>query len=99
MATFKPVAYFGEYGVFAGEPRSASICSTTQVLVWTCAKPDFEAHLEKLPRRVFQSINAQVVVIDSRSHLLHRTPPPLCLAPCHADYGHLWECCCHCALH
>eukprot|EP00668_Euglena_longa_P001687 GGOE01001992.1.p1 GENE.GGOE01001992.1~~GGOE01001992.1.p1 ORF type:complete len:904 (-),score=194.88 GGOE01001992.1:361-3072(-) len=57
VATLTPIRYFGEYGVFADEPRAASLLCVSRVDCWACSKEVFIFHLKRLPGPVLRDIN------------------------------------------
>eukprot|EP00667_Euglena_gracilis_P001684 EG_transcript_1683 len=59
VATLQPVAYFGEYGVFADEPRAGTVVGQGRVLAWSCSKELFVYHLRRLPSAVYREISQQ----------------------------------------
>jgi len=57
VATFTPVRYFGEYGVVAEEPRSASLYCPQRTVAWACRQDCFVRYLQQLPTPVRRSID------------------------------------------
>ena len=57
VATLTPTKYFGEYGVFADEPRAATLYCATRVYCWACTKEVFCFQLQRLAPEVVADIN------------------------------------------
>eukprot|EP00667_Euglena_gracilis_P002430 EG_transcript_2431 len=53
-----PVKYVGEYGVFAGEPRAATLYCASQVVAWAAPKECLVRYLKRVPEPVYCSICA-----------------------------------------
>ena len=51
LATLQPATCFGEYGVFAEEPRSASLLCKERVFTWACSKEVTTLHPFPYPCR------------------------------------------------
>jgi len=58
VATFTPVRYFGEYGVFAEEPRSATLYCAQRTVAWACSQECLVRYLMQLPIPVRRGIDA-----------------------------------------
>jgi len=52
VATMGPPKYVGEYGVFADEPRAATLVAQERVYCWRCSKAAFRYELGRLPLQV-----------------------------------------------
>ena len=66
VATLQAPCVFGEYGVFADEPRSATLVCEGTVHTWACRKEVLMYHLATLPRPVFRDINSQFAASMAR---------------------------------
>eukprot|EP00667_Euglena_gracilis_P002351 EG_transcript_2351 len=56
VAVLNPPRYIGEYGVFADEPRSATMVAVDHVFTWRCIKEAFRFELGRLPKQVLMEI-------------------------------------------
>ena len=61
VAALSGVRYFGEYGVFANEPRTATIRCRTAVVAWMWSKRVFDLQLRLLPRDVLKRVEARAL--------------------------------------
>eukprot|EP00668_Euglena_longa_P008134 GGOE01009787.1.p1 GENE.GGOE01009787.1~~GGOE01009787.1.p1 ORF type:complete len:441 (+),score=131.17 GGOE01009787.1:48-1325(+) len=72
VARLQPGEYIGEYGVFAGEQRAATLYCTSVVVVWVASKESFVRHLKEVPVPVYQQITAS---FEERMADIHRVNP------------------------
>eukprot|EP00667_Euglena_gracilis_P001307 EG_transcript_1307 len=56
VACLSPVRYVGEYGVFAGEPRAATLYCASQVVAWAASKECLVRYLKQVPVPVYCGI-------------------------------------------
>eukprot|EP00667_Euglena_gracilis_P000692 EG_transcript_692 len=56
VAQLTPGRYVGEYGVFAGEPRAATLYCASPVGAWAASKDCLCKHLQRVPRPVYRAI-------------------------------------------
>jgi CRP-like cAMP-binding protein len=73
VATLQPMAYFGEYGVFADEPRAGSVIGVKRVLAWACSKEMFVYFLRRLPSPIFKHINQHFEASMSLIYRVHHS--------------------------
>jgi CRP-like cAMP-binding protein len=71
VATLKAPCVFGDYGVFAGEPRSATIVCKGTVHTWACSQEVLTYHLSKLPQPVFEEINTRFATSMARIYKVY----------------------------
>jgi|Transcript_67404 CRP-like cAMP-binding protein len=79
VAAVNPTRYVGEYGVFADEPRAATLVAQTQVFCWVSSKEAFRFELNRLPKvartDITKSLEANMTKIYKvRPVLLASTP-------------------------
>ena len=67
VAAVNPTRYVGEYGVFADEPRAATLVAQTQVFCWVSSKEAFRFELNRLPKVVCLGMCSEAHVHGQRA--------------------------------
>ena len=82
VATLTPVKYVGQFGVFADEPRAATLYCPDAVQAWASSKADFVRHVKALPAQVRGALQAGWGASRRRRSAPNESPAPKTRAVC-----------------